>query len=76
MSDFDLPTCSTRPRLGIRRRIAAVLNALRLRRAPMMLPPGWGDDDGLAAARVPRRPRPPSPGGSVALEVPDSPPGG
>ena len=31
---------------------------------------GWADDGGLAGAAVPRRPRDPLRGGSIALELP------
>jgi hypothetical protein len=59
---------------AIRRRVASALRAVRARRAPMTLPPGWEDESGLAGAGVPRRPRSPLRGGAVALEAPRSEP--
>jgi hypothetical protein len=53
-------------------RIAGVLNAMRPARRGRRCEDrsDWPDDEGLAGAGVPRRPRDPLRGGAIALELP------
>lgn len=69
---MSAPLSKTRCRRGPRRfceeRVWRALRPTRRRRCEAR--PDWLDDDGLAAALVPRRPRGPRLGGAVALERP------
>jgi hypothetical protein len=70
---LDLPDCRT-PGGSRVRRLAAGLRALLPGRGgatAIGLDAGPEDDDGLAGAGVPRRPRAPLPAGTAALELPD-----
>jgi hypothetical protein len=67
-TDLDQPGC----RRSIGTWVAEVLRALRPTRPGRRCEDrsGWPDDEGLAGTAVPRRPRDPLRGGSIALELP------